>query len=256
MSTVETVTFPSGQDRLIGALLLADGKGPHPTLLLLHGFPGVERNFDLAHDARRAGWNVLVFHYRGAWGSGGAFSFTSSHDDAPAALEFLRSCDTAAKYGIDVNRIALAGHSMGGFIALKAAARDARVLGVASWAGFNFGAYAPLLARDRQATAESWGGALSPLRGASGVALVDEVLAAGSAWDLRDLAGALATRSVLLLGAKHDAIAPITLHHDPLVEAYSHRVTRLTHGVLDTEHGFTSHRPLLSRTLLQWLESL
>lgn len=256
MSTIETVSFRSGDDRVIGAMLLADGEGPHPTLLLLHGFPGVERNFDLAHDARRAGWNVLVFHYRGSWGSGGSFSFTSSHDDAAAALRFLRSCETSARYRIDPDRIAIAGHSMGGFIALKTAAGDPRVTGVASWAGFNFGAFAPQLAHDRDATAEDWNSCLIPLRGATGVALVDEVLASGSSWELRNLCSTLRNRSVLLVGAKNDVVAPVQLHHEPLVEVYTNGVSRLTHAVLDTEHGFTSHRPVLSRMILQWLASL
>lgn len=256
MNTVETVTFFSGGERLVGALLLAESRGPNPTLLLLHGFPGTERNFDLAHDARRAGWNVLVFHYRGAWGSGGSFSFTSSHDDAAAALAFLRSPETAARYHVDAARIAVAGHSMGGFIALKTAANDDAAIGAASWAGFNFGAFAPKLIRDREATARDWDSCLSPLRGASGTALVEEVLASGAAWDLRSLAPALGNRPVLLIAAKNDTVAPVGLHHEPLVEVYAGAISRLSHAVLDTEHGFTSRRPVLSRMLLQWLGTL
>ena len=255
MNTVETVTFLSGEDRVVGALFLTQSEEPNPTLLLLHGFPGIERNFDLAHDARRAGWNVLVFHYRGAWGSAGRFSFTHAHDDAAAALEFLRCCEHAARYHIDPDRIAVAGHSMGGFIALKAAAADTGVIGAASWAGFNFGAFAPALARDREATAQIWDGALAPLHGTNGAALVGEVLSHGEAWDLRAQARALEGRHVLLLGARNDSVAPVKLHHEPLVDAYSNRAL-LTHAVLDTEHGFTSHRPALSRTVLQWLASL
>ena len=38
-------------------------------VLLLHGFPGNEKNLDLAQDLRADGFNVLFFHYRGAWGS-------------------------------------------------------------------------------------------------------------------------------------------------------------------------------------------
>ena len=33
---------------------IAAGAGPHPTMLLLHGLPGNERNLDLAQAARRA----------------------------------------------------------------------------------------------------------------------------------------------------------------------------------------------------------
>ena len=55
----------------------APGPGPHPVVLLLHGFPGNERNLDLAQTIRRAGWDVLFFDYRGSWGTPGDFSFTT-----------------------------------------------------------------------------------------------------------------------------------------------------------------------------------
>src|SRR5260370_1033733 len=45
-------------------LSTAAGAGAHPTVLLLHGFPGSEQNLDLAQAIRRAGWNVLRPHYR------------------------------------------------------------------------------------------------------------------------------------------------------------------------------------------------
>jgi len=45
---------------------VAAGAGPHPAVVLLHGFPGNEKTLDLAQDVRRAGWNVLYFNYRGA----------------------------------------------------------------------------------------------------------------------------------------------------------------------------------------------
>ena len=51
---------------LAGMMLGANGQGPHPTIVLLHGFPGNEKNLDLAQSLRRAGYNVLFFHYRGA----------------------------------------------------------------------------------------------------------------------------------------------------------------------------------------------
>jgi pimeloyl-ACP methyl ester carboxylesterase len=53
---------------LNAVLYIAAGEGPHPNVLLLHGLPGNEQNIDLAQSMRRAGWNVLTFHYRGSWG--------------------------------------------------------------------------------------------------------------------------------------------------------------------------------------------
>ena len=57
---------------------VAGMKNKGDTVILLHGFPGNERNLDLAQAIRRSGWNAVFFHYRGAWGSGGVFSFEQS----------------------------------------------------------------------------------------------------------------------------------------------------------------------------------
>lgn len=79
------INFDSYGDRLNGILYQANGIGPHPTVVLLHGYPGNEKNLDLAQSMRRAGYNVLFFHYRGAWGSGGDFSFTHVTEDVRRA---------------------------------------------------------------------------------------------------------------------------------------------------------------------------
>ena len=104
--------------------LLASGAGRHPTMLLLHGLPGNERNLDLAQAVRRAGWNVLTFTYRGAWGSEGDFSIAHSIEDTAAAMAFLRSPEAIRTYGIDIDRLVIAGHSMGGLDAALQAANE------------------------------------------------------------------------------------------------------------------------------------
>ena len=68
------VAIPSGGELMYGTAYIAQGQGPHPVAVFLHGLPGNERNLDLAQAARRAGWTALSFTYRGAWGSGGTFS--------------------------------------------------------------------------------------------------------------------------------------------------------------------------------------
>lgn len=250
-------TFRQYEHTLLGAMFVADGAGPHPTLLLLHGFPGTERNFDLAHSVRRAGWNVLVFHYRGSWGSEGDFSFGNALSDAAAALAFLRSAEAAAAYRIDTGRIAVAGHSMGGFIALMSAAADPEVWGAASWAGFNFGAFSRRIAGDEaqiSQVASEWDAQARPLRGASGAHLTAEVVAAGERWNLQRTAPALSGKNVLLLAASHDSVAPPALHHDPLVESFRTHNVALTDRILNADHGFTGSRPALTLALLSWLE--
>jgi pimeloyl-ACP methyl ester carboxylesterase len=66
---LEQIRYPTGGVQVPARLFVASGAGLHPTVLLLHGFPGTELNLDLAREFQRAGWNVLAIHYRGVWGA-------------------------------------------------------------------------------------------------------------------------------------------------------------------------------------------
>src|SRR5262245_54496941 len=112
---MEVLHIPSGGVEINGVAYLASGPGTHPTLVIAHGWPGNEKNLDLAQAVRRAGWNAITFNYRGSWGSPGEFHFTQVPEDAANVIAWLRKPDIAAKYGVDPARIALAGHSMGGW---------------------------------------------------------------------------------------------------------------------------------------------
>ena len=75
------------------------------------------------------GWNAVTFNYRGSWGSPGSFRFAQSLQDADAVLAYLRVPATATKLGIDTDRIAIAGHGMGGWVAAPTASHDHRLIG-------------------------------------------------------------------------------------------------------------------------------
>src|SRR5271154_931092 len=75
------LNIPSDSSLLQGFILTANGAQMHPTLLMLHGYPGNERNLDLAQVVRAHGWNVIYFDYRGSWGSQGKFSFKNCVED-------------------------------------------------------------------------------------------------------------------------------------------------------------------------------
>jgi len=98
--------------RLNAVLYVASGRRPHPTVVLMHGFPGNGKNLDLAYSLRRAGWNVLISHYRGSWGSAGTFSFASAIEDTQAMVQFLREAENVKKFRTDPKRIMLIGHSL------------------------------------------------------------------------------------------------------------------------------------------------
>jgi len=123
-SGVAGVTFDSGGNRLVGTLYLARGDEPKPTVLLLHGCPGIEQNGDLAADLRDQDWNALVFHYRGCWGSTGSYDLGTITADVLAAVDYVHA---GPFLGIDPDRLVVAGHSMGGRAAIMAAAADDRL---------------------------------------------------------------------------------------------------------------------------------
>ncbi|WP_326822668.1 alpha/beta hydrolase family protein [Streptosporangium sp. NBC_01756] len=252
------LTFDSGGATLRGVLHVPAGRGPHPVVVLLHGFPGNERNFDLAQVLRRAGYASLVFHYRGSWGVGGSWSWSHVLEDTAAVVAGMRDRELAAAHRFDPRRLMVVGHSLGGFAALMTAAADPSIAAVASVAGFDFGAVTALCRDDpglRAGYVEAFEGELGPLRGTSGEALVDEMEAAGETWGLTRLAPLLADRPVLLVGTSLDAVTPYDVHHEPVVRAYqAEPVKELEHHVFATDHSLSDHRVMLARTVLSFLE--
>ena len=110
--------IPSGNSMIAGLIYNANGSQKHPTLLLLHGYPGNERNLDIAQVVRSHGWNVIYFDYRGSWGSQGKFSFKNSVEDVVNVVAFCNKYQDSLK--IDTSNIVLFGHSMGAWVVLKA----------------------------------------------------------------------------------------------------------------------------------------
>jgi pimeloyl-ACP methyl ester carboxylesterase len=249
------LALESAGSRLNAILYLAAGRGPHPLVILLHGNPGNERNLDLAQAIRRAGSSVLFFNYRGSWGSGGSFSRTHALEDVHAALRWARSSATTARYRIDPSRIALVGHSMGGWLALMTAAADSAVACVAGLDSRNTGAYARSLQSNRAADStalratDSLTGPGAPYRTqGGGAALLTEMKANADRWELTAHARALAGRPVLLITSVFR-----TDHNDfvdALDRAGARRVTALT---WDTDHSFSDRRIALAHTVVDWL---
>lgn len=254
----EPVTFDSHGSTLLGVLHVPAGAGPHPIVVLLHGIPGNERNFDLAHALSRAGYATLVFHYRGSWGVAGSWSWTHVLEDTALVVTRLREPGTADRFRLAPDRLAVIGHSLGGFAALMTAAADEQVRAVGSIAGFDFGAAVAACRTDparRAAYADAWDGELLPLRDTSGKALVAEMERAGDAWSLVRLAPRLAGRPVLLVGAGRDEdVTPPAVHHDPLVRAYAAHRARLEHHVFPADHALSDHRVALARTAVGFLD--
>lgn len=250
------LNFESKGKRLNGHIYLANGAGPHPTFVLLHGFPGNERNLDLAQSLRADGFNVLFFHYRGAWGSEGTYSLTNIIEDVASAKAMLIS--RAEDYRINPNRISLVGHSMGGFAALQGASRDTSIKCVAGIAAADIGARAEILETNPDASNgfAAYTDTMQMLSGLTGDALIAEIIANKEAFTVRNLGPRLTGKSVLLVAADKDAAVPADTTHEPMVDAYT-KVPglSLTHTVLSGDHSFSWSRDALAETVLDWAQA-
>ncbi|MFK8028816.1 MAG: alpha/beta hydrolase family protein [Gammaproteobacteria bacterium] len=248
------LNFKSYGQRLNGILYQANGAGPHPTVVLLHGYPGNEKNLDLAQTLRRTGYNVLFFHYRGAWGSEGNFSFMNVVADVGSALAFLRA--NAKQYRVDAEQLLLVGHSMGGFAALQGAAQDKAVSCVVAIAPANVGLIADLVKSDANAAKSFSAGAdaLSMLHGWSGEKVLTELENNRDAMSLVDNASRLNGKSVLLIAGDKDTTLSPEVFHNPLVAAYEQQPNiDLTHTVISGDHSFSWSRIQLTTTVMDWI---
>jgi uncharacterized protein len=249
-AAMRVLHIPSHGVQINGLVYSSAGAGPHPTLVICHGLPGNEKNLDLAQAVRRAGWNAVTFNYRGSWGSPGAFRFAQNVDDAQAVLAFLREPTNAAQLGIDTKRLAIAGHSMGGWVAALTAARDHGLIGVVMVSAADIGRLADLPLADLVAEMAD---DMETLAGVTAASMAEEVRTHAKEFRLLNAAPALAKTRLLAL-TSDDGLAP---HTDALVEAI-----RASGGSLiasrhvATDHSWSDHRIALESTILAWLSTL
>ena len=245
-------TVPSHGVDLDAWLYVASGAGPHRTVVLPHGLPGYEMSGDLAQSIRRAGWNVLLFHYRGTWGVGGTFSQSSAIEDIAEVVRFLRDPEVAAKYRTDPKQLVLIGHSFGGFIAGYEASHDSDVKAVAMIAAVNLGRISAD-PKEREARLKRWETQLHPVRGATASELFAEAEWHAKDWDYVQWAEALRSRPVLLVEADDQNHADMEALASALRQK---RAIGLEQIAVSTDHSFSDHRLLLQSIVVRWLEKL
>lgn len=263
-ASMQTMQIPSHGALMNALVYVAAGAGPHPAVILLHGFPGNERNLDLAQDMRRAGWDVLYFDYRGSWGTPGGFSFSHSIEDTQAAIAYLRQPAVAAKLHLDPARIVLIGHSMGGFMAVEAAAADPAIAAFATISAADFaGRYLHSLgtggdAADprravKQLSMELAAEGMAPLSGCTPDSLAHDVAEHAEPWQFQAKVDALKTRTVLVVTSDDGLAAENIAFADSLQKAGDSGVSTVH---LPTDHAYSDQRRELSDRVLTWLAAL
>ncbi|MFD3266335.1 alpha/beta hydrolase family protein [Phenylobacterium ferrooxidans] len=102
-------------------------------------------------------------------------------------LAYLRDPQSAAKLGVDPKRIAIAGHSMGGWVTAQTAAKDPDLLGAVLISAADMGARGVQGKADPTALAAAMDNNRETLAGATGQGMADELIAGGEAWRLDTL---------------------------------------------------------------------
>jgi len=231
------VIFESGGEKLLGTLFLARGDDPKPTALLLHGLPGIEKSYDLAHALRDAGWNSLIFHYRGSWGSGGDYRFETLGNDVVAALDHLSS---GGHEQVDATRFALVGHSMGGWAAMKAGGDD-RVQAVVTVGAVTDPSRVHFTAAMAREVFTPFLTGITPEEFESQWKGLDDVLEEAGKLD----------RPLLIVHAANDSIVPVEQAH--LLHGASVGRARLELHP-EANHAFVWHRRWLIDLVVRWLD--
>ncbi|MEM9256525.1 MAG: alpha/beta fold hydrolase [Pseudomonadota bacterium] len=256
-AAIEEISIPFEGSRMPGLIYTASGAGPHPTVVLLHGIPGNEKNLDIAQAIRRDGFNVLFFHYRGAWGAEGDYAISQLVDDVGAALAFLRQADNAKQYRVDTEHLSVLGHSLGGWAALAAGHEDSGLVCVGAMAPANVGEW-KLSFEKNDATARrltQYADSLYMLNGFDGAAMRRQLESASLvSLDAREYGRGLQGKSVFMIVGDRDDVTTEERMFTPVVKAYEQVADLpLEHHVITGDHSFSWSRLELIQRVLNWL---
>jgi uncharacterized protein len=205
---------------------------PWPGVVICHGAGSRRQNHaDFARLAAANGWAALAFDARGHGESEGAMS-GDAVEDVVAMAELL-----SVHEGVDAGRIAVRGSSMGGFLAIHAAAASDSIAGVIAICPASADGLARGLRRggwemrvDDPSALEAW------LAGA----------------DLREAVLRLRDQPLVLLHAEGDEQVPVALSEE--LAELAPEPSRLI-VVPGGDHRSVQHDPEVQAVALRWLEA-
>ena len=253
------VEVPSRGDTLRGFIRVAQGAGPHLTVLYLSGF--AEPAFPtFPATAQAAGFNGVGFNFRGSRRSSGFYTVDGTVDDAKAMLAVLRSDSAQRLWRVDPNRIVLVAASAGTLSALRTTADDKEIVCTAAMVPFNW-APAGIIARTDTAVRRQFENVMRSVTAGPEPAIRERgflmrVLDSAESYDLLTPGAALGNRKVLLIGARQDATAPLPVHFTPLVEAIRKSGgVGLRDTVVDDGHNLPNTGNAVGAAIVRWLRS-
>ena len=251
---ITELNIVSGGCHLYGYMLAPDKriKGPYPTVIMSHGFPGYTTNNDLEFALMRMGCLVIHMNHRGAWGSEGNYLFTNLKDDLVAITKWAHNPAIADRYDIDAKNIFLAGHSMGGQTVINAAKELPMIKGVVAMAAYDIGAaFDYKMEKDLFLMIETEG---QCLKMSSVADVYENALNHRQELSLVNHFEKLAKHEVLLIEASYDTVAPPDKMLKPLAKCLEETGSRIYYEKIKSNHSFVGQRMKLARIVGEWLE--
>ena len=249
--TMEEINISSSGSNMNGLFYTASGEGPHPTVVLLHAFPGYEKNLDLAQALRRDGVNILFFHYRGIWGSEGAFTWENGFDDARRAIAFLKEQGADSALRVDPTRISLIGHSYGAVAALAVGAEHEDIVCIASLApeDLTIGIEDPEI----RLSVVRYTDNLKSVPSITGEQLADDLTANKDEWAMTALAEKIGDKPFLLIGGALDQWFDGSEIRKTADAARKAGATNIIDDVIEeADHSFSARRGELIGKTVRW----
>ena len=246
----------SGGCHIYGYLLTPDKrvKGPYPTVIMSHGFPGYTTNNDLELALMRMGCVVIHMNHRGAGGSEGEYLFTNLKDDLIAIAKWAHNPAIADQYDIDTDNIFLAGHSMGGQTVLNAAKDLDFIKGLIALAAYDIGAaFRYHMEKELFLMIETEGQCLK-MNSASDV--FENALINQQELSILNRYDELAKHNVLLVEATLDIVAPPDKMLKPLADKLKDINGKITYDSIKSNHSFVGQRMKLTKIVGEWLEKV
>jgi dipeptidyl aminopeptidase/acylaminoacyl peptidase len=255
-----SVSFDSHGYVLKGKFYLAKGEGPFPTVLLLQGFPGGEKDvLGLGQKVTSSGINAFTFNYRGTHKSEGEFNLENTIEDIQSAFEYLNKEEIVRKFEIDTLNIILCGDSYGGGMSLTFAANHPEIRRIVSIAGTDHGEFIREYLRN-ESMAKMINDMFDRLKAPEGPVrfeghkALQELIDNANLYDLRLSAYKLADREILLIGGWDDVNVNIENHLLPLYRALKKdNAQNVEFIVYHTDHSFANVRDKLAEDIIKWI---
>ncbi len=228
-------------DSIAGYAFIANGEKSKETVIMLHGLPGNDNQFDIAQSIRRTGRNVIHFNYRGSWGSQGDFLYSNSLEDVNEMIKYLSNAENSKKLRIDTNAFVVLGRSYGGGIALIQGSKNEKVKKIIAISSMNAGArFNPI--KD-MSELSGWKNYLDRqvMLNVNPNSFLQEMLDNKEKYNVVTYKNQFKNKKVLLIEATESNQNWISL------------LGNINHKMIDSDHNFISNRIELTTVLIEWL---